>query len=160
MAAPPDKGPNQTRAGGGLVAVADSRTVRIRIAIAGFAVGALLIVPASASAGQGGAASSVAAQQCAQERSVAGKRSFRKRYGAKHTMRTCIKRNRGKAATAVNAATTDCQAELAQDGAEQFILDWAWDEETVDDAMSECVADGIDTILNPDESGDDETEDE
>jgi hypothetical protein len=160
MAAPTDKGPNGTSAGVVAVTAADSTTVRVRIAIAAFALGALLALPASASAGQGGAAASVAAQQCAQERSVVGKRGFRKRYGAKHTMRTCIRRNRGKAATAVNSATADCQTELSQDGADQFILDWAWDEDTVDDAMSECVADGIDTILNPDDSGDDETDDE
>jgi hypothetical protein len=134
--------------------------VRIRIAIAAFALGGLLALPASAAAGQGGPAASVAAQQCAQERSVVGKRAFRKRYGAKHTMRTCVRRNRGRAATALTSATDDCRTELAQDGADQFILDWAWDEETVDDAMSECVADGIDTILNPDESDDDEIDDE
>ena len=161
MAAPPDKGPNRPRSGARADAAADGTTVRIRIAIACFAAGALLAVPATASAGQGGPAASVAARQCSQERSVVGRKSFRKRYGGKHTMRVCIRRNRGRASAALTNATQECQSELAQDGPDEFIVDWAWDEDTVDDAMGECVADGVNAILNPDDSDDsDEIDDE
>ena len=41
----------------------------------------------------------------------------------------------------------DCQQELAQSGAAQFILDYAWDEDTVDDAMSECIDLTLDDLL-------------
>ena len=134
--------------------------VRIGYAIGGLLVAVLIALPASTAGARGARAPSLAAQQCAQERASGGKRAFRKRYGAKHTMRTCIRRNRGKAAQALTAATADCQQELAEDGTDQFILDWAWDEDTVENAMSECVADGVDTILNPDDSSDDDTDDE
>jgi hypothetical protein len=52
-----------------------------------------------------------------------------------------------------------CQQQLAQSGPEQFILDFAWDEDTVENAMSECLADAVDQILNPDDWIE-ETEDE
>ena len=121
---------------------------------------ALLAIPTSAAAGQGGQVSSVAAQQCRELRATIGKRSFRKRYGAKHTMRNCIKRNRGKAATALSSAAQECQQELAQVGPDEFILDYAWDEETVENAMSECIADTVDDALDPDDSSDDTEDDE
>jgi hypothetical protein len=120
----------------------------------------LLALPGGAAAKQGGPVSSLAAQQCAQERTDIGKRAFRKRYGAKHTMRTCLKRNRGKVASAVNTAAQDCEQELAQVGADEFILDYAFDEDTVENAMSECVADSVDELLNPDDYVDDGTDDE
>jgi hypothetical protein len=119
---------------------------------------ALLAVPGAAAAADGGPVASVAGQQCAQERSSVGKRAFRKRYGAKHAMRSCIRRNRGKAAQALGSATQDCRQQLAQEGPDEFIFDWAWDADTLDDAMSECIADGIDTILNPGDDSDDETD--
>jgi hypothetical protein len=125
--------------------------VRSRYAIGVILVGALLAFPASAAAGQGGRVSTLAAQQCSQERGKIGKRAFRKRYGAKHTMRSCIKRTRPKVASALSAAAQECQQQLAQSGAEQFILDFAWDEDTVENAMSECLADTADQILNPDD---------
>jgi len=134
--------------------------VRIGYVIGATLVAALVAVPASAVGAKSGQAPSLAAQHCVQERASIGKRTFRKRYGTKHTMRTCIRRNRGKAAEALTAATADCQQELAEEGLDEFILDWAWDEDTVENAMSECVADALDTILDPDDSSDDGAADE
>jgi hypothetical protein len=133
--------------------------VRVRYAIGGILVAALLAFPAGAAARQGGQVSSLAAQQCAQERADIGKRAFRKRYGAKHTMRSCIKRTRPKVASALNAATQGCQQQLAQTGPEQFILDYAFDEDTVENAMSECLADTVDQVLNPVDWSDDGSDD-
>lgn len=131
----------------------------VRYAIGGILVAGLLALPASAAAGQGGQVASVAGQQCAKERSDVGKRVFRKRYGAKHTMRNCIKRARPKVASALSTAAEECQEELAQNGPDEFILDYAWDEETVENAMSECIADTVDEALNPDDTGDESDED-
>ena len=134
--------------------------MRARYAIGGILVAALLGFPTSAVAGQGGQVASVAAQQCAQRKADIGKKAFRKRYGAKHTMRNCVKRTRPKVAAAVTSATEGCQQELAQNGQAQFILDYAWDEDTVDNAMSECIDLALDDLLAPDESGDDESDDD
>jgi hypothetical protein len=120
----------------------------------------LLALPAVAVAKQSGPVTSVAAQQCAQERVDFGKKAFHKRYGAKHTMRNCIRRTRPKVAGAVTSATEGCQQELAQNGPAQFILDYAWDEDTVDNAMSECIDLTLDDLLAPDESGDAESDDD
>jgi hypothetical protein len=133
--------------------------VRVRYAIGGILVAALLAFPASAAAGQGGQVSALTAQQCSQERGKIGKRAFRKRHGAKHTMRSCIRRTRPKVASALSAASQECQQELAETGPEQFILDYAWDEDTVENAMSECLADTVDQILNPGDWSE-ETEDD
>jgi hypothetical protein len=132
--------------------------VKARYASGGILVAALLALPASAAAGQGGQVSSVAAQQCAQQRADIGKRAFRKRYGAKHTMRNCIKRSRAKATSTLTSAAQECQQELAQVGPAEFILDYAWDEDTVENAMSECIADTIGELLAP--SNDDESDDD
>jgi hypothetical protein len=133
--------------------------VKVRYAIGGILVAGLLELPASAAAGQGGQVSSLAAQECARERAAIGKKAFRKRYGEKRAMRACAKRNRPRVASALNAATQDCQQQLAQEGSEQFILDYAFDEDTLENAMSECIADTVDQILNPEDwTGD--TEDE
>jgi hypothetical protein len=139
---------------------ADRTLVRVGHVIGSILIAALVALPASAVGAKSGQAPSLAAQHCVQERASAGKRIFRKRYGTKHTMRTCIRRNRGKAAQALTAATADCQQELAEEGPDEFILDWAWDEDTVENAMSECVADGVDTILDPDDPSDDGADDE
>jgi hypothetical protein len=119
------------------------------------------VFPAGAAAGQGGQVSSLATQQCAQERAEIGKRAFRKRYGPKRTMRACTKRHRGEVASAVSTATQDCQAELSEVGAADFIDEWG-DEPTdsVDYAMSECVAESVDELLNPGDYVDDEEEDD
>jgi hypothetical protein len=138
--------------------LADTKVVRARYAIGGILVAALLALPASAAAGQGGQVSSVAAEQCAQQRADVGKRAFRKRYGARHAMRNCIRRNRAKASSALSSAAQECQEELAQVGAAEFIVDYAFDEDTVENAMSECIADTIDELLYP--SNDDESEDD
>jgi hypothetical protein len=125
----------------------------------GMIVAGLLALPAGAAAKQSGPVAGVAAQQCAQERATVGRRAFRKRYGAKHTMRNCVRRNRAKAASTLNSAADECQQELAQLGPEEFILDYAWDEETIENAMSECISDTVDEALDPDDSSDD-TDDE
>ena len=134
--------------------------MRLRYAIGGILVAALLALPASASAGQGGQVASVTQQQCARERASIGKRAFRKRYGAKRTMRGCVRRHRAEVAAALSKATQDCQAELGEMSVADFIEEWG-DEPTdsLDYAMSECVAYGVDEILNPEDYVD-EVEDE
>jgi hypothetical protein len=135
---------------------ADIRQVRARYAIGGILVAALLAFPTSAVAGQGGQVASVAAQQCAQRKADIGKKAFRKRYGAKHTMRNCIRRNRAKAASTLSSAAEECEQELAEVGSAEFILDYAFEEDTVENAMSECIADTIDETLDPSDSDDGE----
>ena len=131
-----------------------------RYAIGGTIAALLLALPVVAVAKQSGPVATVAAQQCAQERVDLGKKAFHKRYGEKHTMRNCIRRTRPKVAAAVISATENCQQELAQSGPAQFILDYAWDEDTVEDAMSECMDLTLDDLLAPDDSGDDESDDD
>jgi hypothetical protein len=121
MRALPGRGPNSlTFEGGGSWRPADTTIVRLRYAIGGILVAAVLALPASAAAGQGAKVSSLAAQQCARERADVGKRAFRK----------------------------------------QFILDNAFDEDTVENAMSECLADTVDQSLNPEDWVDDGSDDE
>jgi hypothetical protein len=136
--------------------------VKARYAIGGMIAALLLALPASAAAAGGGQVQSLAAQQCSQERSDVGKRAFRKRYGVKHTMRTCIKRKRAAVASALPAASATCQQELATSGLTEFLDDYL-DEDvgTLDDAMGECMAEAVDEILNPgDYVDDDGTDDE
>jgi hypothetical protein len=128
----------------------------------GVLISALLALPGGAAAGQNGQVSSLANQQCAQERADMGRKAFRKRYGPKRAMRACVKRHRGRVAAALGDASQDCQADLATFGPADFV-DLYGDEPTdsVDYAMSECVAEGVDELLNPDDSiDDDETDDE
>jgi hypothetical protein len=124
-------------------------------------VTALLALPVEAGAKQGGAVNSLTAQQCAQERADIGRKAFRKRYGAKHAMRACAKRNRAQVASAVGTATQDCQAELSDLGVADFVDEYG-DEPTdsVDYAMAECIAEDVDEILNPEDYVDDEEEDD
>ena len=139
---------------------ADIRQVRARYAIGGILVAALLAFPTSAVAGQGGQVASVAAQQCAQRKADIGKKAFRKRYGAKHTMRNCIRRNRAKAASTLSSAAEECEQELAEVGSAEFILDYAFEEDTVENAMSECIADTVDETLDLGDIGEDDSDDE
>jgi hypothetical protein len=136
--------------------------VRVRYAIGGMLAAVLLALPASATAAGGGKVTGIAAQQCAQERSQLGKKAFRKKYGAKHTMRTCAKRTRPQVAAAVGTASDDCAAELAGDGATDFIDLYGEDEtDTLGNAMDECVAESVDEILHPEDYVDgEETDDE
>jgi hypothetical protein len=131
--------------------------VNARYAIGGIMVAGLLALPASPAAGQGGQVGTLAAQQCAKERADVGKRGFRKRYGSRHTMRSCAKRHRAQVVSAVTTAGEDCQAELADLGAADFIDEYG-DEPTdsVDYAMAECVAEDVDEILNPEDYVDDD----
>ncbi|HEY6654181.1 MAG TPA: hypothetical protein VI028_08645 [Solirubrobacterales bacterium] len=121
---------------------------------------ALLALPASAAAGQGQVAT-LAGQQCARERAEVGKRVFRKRYGQKHTMRVCAKRHRARVSAAVGSASQDCQGDLADFGETDFI-DLYGDEPTdsLDYAMAECVAEGVEEILNSDDDVEDDTDEE
>jgi len=137
--------------------------VRLRYASGGISVAAitagLLLLPAGATAGQGGPVNSLAAQQCTQERATMGKKAFRKKYGAKRAMKSCMKRTRPQVAAALPSANSDCQDELAEIGAVEFIDEYGEDEtSSLDDAMTECVAEDVDVILNPDD-GDDSTDD-
>jgi hypothetical protein len=138
--------------------------VRRRYASGGIFVAAitagLLLIPAGAAAGQGGQVNSLAAQQCAQERATTGKKAFRKKYGAKRTMKSCMKRTRPQVAAALPSANGDCQSELAEIGTAEFIDEYGEDEtSSLDDAMTECVAEDVDVILNPDDGTDDTTDD-
>jgi hypothetical protein len=134
--------------------------VKVRYAIGGIAAAALLALPAGAAASQGGQVTSLTAQQCAQEKTDIGKRAFRKRYGAKHTMRNCAKRTKPQVAAALDTANSDCQSELAQSGVAEFIDDYGEDAtDTVDNAMAECVAEDADEILNPEDYVDDGSDD-
>ena len=135
--------------------------MKVRYAIGGIAIGALLAVPSGAAAA-GGQVQQLSAQQCARERADIGKTAFRKKYGDKHQMRACVKRTRGKVRSALSQAGQDCQDELTQNGLPQFIDDYGSDD-TGSDAMEECVAEDSDSILNPgdyvdDGSGDDSTD--
>ena len=134
--------------------------MRARYAIGGILVAALLAFPTSAVAGQGGQVASVAAQQCAQRKADIGKKAFRKRYGAKHTMRNCIRRNRAKAASTLSSAAEECEQELAENGPAEFILDYAFEEDTIENAMSECIADTVDETLDLGDIGEDDSDDE
>jgi hypothetical protein len=136
--------------------------VKVRYAIGGIAAAALIALPASASASQGnsGQVNGLAAQQCAQEKSDIGNKAFRKKYGAKHTMRSCARRTVPQVVSAVNTAGGDCQDELDQIGLADFIDEYGDDASTpVADAMDECVAEDADQILNPDDYVDDGTDD-
>jgi hypothetical protein len=136
--------------------------VRVRYAIGGIAAAALIALPASASASQGdqGQVNGIASQQCAQERADIGKKAFRKKYGARHTMRTCIREARPQVSSAVTVANQDCTDELAEIGPVDFIDEYGDDASTpLADAMAECVAEDADEILNPDDYVDDGTDD-
>jgi len=110
-------------------------------------------------AGSGGQVSGLAAQQCAQERAIIGKKAFRKKYGAKKAMKSCVKRIRPQVAAALPVANDDCQAELAAIGIDDFIFDYGEDEtSTLADAISECVVEDVAGILTPD-TGDDTLDD-
>ena len=131
-----------------------------RYASGGMVVAAALLALASgAAATQSGQVNGLTAQQCAQERAAIGKKAFHKKYGAKHTMRSCAKKTRGQVIAALPAANSDCQDELAQNGQATFIDEYGDDPtDSVDNAMTECVAEDVDSILNPDQ-GDDGTDD-
>jgi hypothetical protein len=135
--------------------------VKLRYAIGGIAVAALLALPAGATASQGGQVNNLTAQQCSQEKADIGKKAFRKKYGAKRTMRNCAKRTKTQVQTAIGTATNDCQDELAQSGEAEFIDDYGDDAgDSVENAMAECLAEDVDEILNPDDYVDDDEEDD
>ena len=129
--------------------------MKLRYAIGGIAAAALLALPAGAAASQGGQVTSLTAQQCAQEKADIGRRAFHKRYGARHAMRACARRTRPQVTAALGTASSDCQDELAQSGAADFIDYYGEDStDTVEDAMTECIAEDADQILNPEDYGD------
>jgi hypothetical protein len=130
--------------------------VRVRYAIGGIAAVALIALPAGAAAKQGGQVESLAAQQCNQERAEIGKRAFHRKYGDKHSMRSCAKRTRPQVTAALGTAAGDCQDELDQSSAAEFIDDYGDDAtDSIDSAMNECLAEDVDLILNPDDYVDD-----
>jgi hypothetical protein len=122
---------------------------------------ALLVLPATAAAGEGGQVSSLAAQQCAHERGTSGKKAFRKKYGPKRAMRACVKRNRARVAAAVGTAAQDCRAELSDLSETDFVDEYAdLGADSVDTAMEECIAEDVDELLNPDDYVDDDGSDD
>ena len=134
--------------------------MKLRYAIGGIAAAALLALPAGAAASPGGQVTSLTAQQCAQERADIGRKAFHRRYGVKHAMRACARRTRPQVAAGLGTASTDCQDELAEYGAADFIGSYGEDvTDTVDNSMVECIAEDADQILNPqdyvDDGGDD-----
>jgi hypothetical protein len=132
--------------------------MNFRYAIGGIAIAAVLVLPSGAAAKQGGGGGSVdqlAAAQCAQERQDIGRNAFHKKYGDRQSMRSCVRRTRGRVRAAVNQANQDCQAELTQDGVASFIEDYGTDP-TRSDAFEECVAEGADDLLNPGDDSDSE----
>jgi hypothetical protein len=134
--------------------------VKFRYAIGGILVAALLLIPSGATARGGGQVPSLAAQQCAQERAQLGKKAFLKRYGEKHAAKNCMKRMRGLVATALPPASTDCQDELAEDPV-SFIEDYGETESSsIAEAMQECVAEGVDMALHPEDYVDDGSDEE
>jgi hypothetical protein len=134
--------------------------VRVRYAIGGIIAAALIALPASAAANQSGQVQGLAAQQCAQEKADIGKKAFRKRYGAKRSMRACTRRVRPQVAAAAATATQDCQNELADNGPAEFIDDYGDDPTaSIDSAMAECIAEDVDQILNPEDYVDDPGDD-
>jgi hypothetical protein len=117
---------------------------------------ALLAVPSGAVA-KGRSVEGLAAQQCQQERHDIGRRAFAKKYG-KTGMRACIRRTRAAVVSATQQAQQSCQAELVREGSAAFIDEYGSDS-TGSDAMDECVAEGVDGALNPDDGSDDGTDD-
>ena len=122
-----------------------------------------LALPAGAAAKQAvkprGPVDVVAIKQCAQEKSDVGKRAFRKKYGAKHAMRTCVKRTRPQVAAVLDAAVQGCQQELTEEGPAEFLDDYLDDIGTVDAAMGECVVETVDELLHPGDYADDDEDD-
>ena len=126
--------------------------MKFKYAIGGIAAAALLALPAGSAASLGGQVSSLTAQQCSQERAAIGKKAFRKRYGARRTMRACAKKTKAPVAAALGTANSDCQDELAENGVADFIDEYGDDvTDALDDAMAECVAEDVDEILNPED---------
>jgi hypothetical protein len=134
--------------------------VKLRYAIGGIAAAALIALPANAAASGGGQVIGLTAQQCSQERADLGKKAFRKRYGAKHTMRACAKRTRAQVVAAVATANTNCEDELAEIGTADFIDEYGDDPtDSLDNSMEECIAEDVDQTLNPDDYVDDGSDD-
>lgn len=134
--------------------------MNLRYASGGMLVAALLAFPTGAAARQGSQVDGLSAQYCAKERTTLGKKAFQKRYGARRTMPTCVRRNRKFVFSAIRVANEDCQDELAMIGSADFIGEYGEDPtDSVDSAMQECVAEELDLILNPDTSGGDGTDD-
>lgn len=130
--------------------------MKLRYAIGGIAAAALLALPAGAAASPGGQVTSLTAQQCAQKKADIGKKAFHEKYGAEHAMRACARRTRPQVAAALGTAGSDCQDELAQNGSADFIDEYGEDvTDTVDNVISECIAEEADQILNPQDYVDD-----
>jgi hypothetical protein len=133
--------------------------VSFRLAIGGVLVAALIALPAGAAARPSHKAmhDPQAAGMCGQERAKLGRQAFRRKYGLEHPGRACVKVTRQLINAAGRVATDECRDELASLGPEDFIDEYGEDAtSTVDDAMSECIAEVVDVILNPEAEIDDE----
>jgi hypothetical protein len=141
---------------------AGTKRVALTRTLASIAVAAVLVLPSGAAAKQGTSPiDKAAAQQCVQERNAIGRRAFDRKYGTKRQIRSCVRRNRSRVRSALQAADSSCQQELSQMGVAWFIDEYG-DEPTdpVSVALDECVAEGIDEILNPDDGSDDDGSDD
>jgi hypothetical protein len=113
----------------------------------------LLAIPAVATAKGGGKSiDRVAARACAKERHKMGKKkvAFPKKYGARASMRACVRRTRGKVRSAQSKAIQDCLAELQANPAE-FAEDYGDETGAGAGAFEECVAETTESYLDPDE---------
>jgi hypothetical protein len=124
---------------------------RTRYLLVAMLVVGLLATPALASAKGGKAIDRVAARACAKERHQIGRPAFRKKYGARASMRACVRRTSGKARNAQSKAVQDCLTELQANPAE-FAEDYG--DENGAGAFEECVAETTESYLDPDEGGD------
>lgn len=101
---------------------------------------------------------SLSKDACAAEKADIGKKAFKKRYGAKKSMKACLKKARPLARQAISEATDECVWELNEYGEEEFYYEW--------DSFSACVEDYAAWIMDgggfeEDEDGDaDEGEEE
>jgi hypothetical protein len=127
----------------------------------------VLALPAGAAAKgggslkQGGQVNGVAAQQCAQERSDLGKRTFRKKYGAKHRNADLHQATPRTGRLGAARSQRRLPAGAGTDRALDFLDLYGEDAtDSLESALSECVAEAVDELLHPGDYGDDEPEDE
>jgi hypothetical protein len=120
--------------------------------LAGFCALALaLMIPAGAGAVNDGQVSKLTTSYCKAQKKKVGKKAFTKQYGKKG-MKSCAKRQRKAVQSAYRQAASDCQAELDEFGAEEFMLEW--------ESFDECVQWYAEEYLNPSEPSDDPLDDE
>lgn len=93
-------------------------------------------------------AEKLAASTCAQERKATGQRAFTRKYRERDAMRSCARKVRRKVRVAIREANRLCREELAELGSAEFAEVWGTDE-SGSDAIAECVAYTLDSLLQP-----------